>query len=181
MLKRLVATIAALLALFPIGALAADATLSLEANTAYLAQSARQKGVIVRPSGLQYRILQNGSGKHPGPTDHVTVYYTGSLINGKVFDGTEPGFPVVFMTNALIKGWSEALQLMREGDHWQLVIPAELGYGSRGAGEGEIPPNQTLVFDLQLLGVSGPTKEEQAHEAEQQQEEQDHHPGPGAE
>jgi len=181
MFKRLAAMLAAILAILPLGALAADASLSAEANAAFLAQNARLKGVIVRPSGLQYRILQNGSGKHPGPTDHVTVYYTGTLINGHEFDGTEPGFPAQFVANSLIAGWSEALQLMREGDHWQLVIPAKLGYGTRGAGEGAIPPNQTLVFDLQLIAVSGLTKEEEAHEAQEKQQEQESHPGPGAE
>jgi len=81
----------------------------------------------------------------------VRVYYTGRLINGVIFDGTEPGLPASFKLNSVIPGWIEALQLMREGDHWQLVIPPNLGYGVRGAGDGMIPPNQVLVFDLKLL------------------------------
>jgi FKBP-type peptidyl-prolyl cis-trans isomerase len=84
----------------------------------------------------------------------VTCYYKGQLINGKVFDATEPGFPANFTVNQLIPGWTEALELMREGDRWQLVVPANLAYGERGAGDGNIPPNQTLVFDLELLSVT---------------------------
>jgi FKBP-type peptidyl-prolyl cis-trans isomerase len=172
---------AALLALAPLAAQAADPALSAPANAAFLANNAKQAGWIVRPSGLQYKIIQNGFGKHPKPTDHVSVYYTGKLINGKVFDGTEAGMPANFKTNELIPGWTEALEIMREGDHWQIVIPSVLAYGSRGTPDGTIPPNQTLVFDLQLLSVLAPTKEEQQQEQEEQQQDQDSHPGPGAE
>ena len=108
-------------------------------------------GVVTRPSGLQYNIIKNGFGKRPLPTDTVTVCYTGMLINGKVFDGTEPMTPATFTVNKLIPGWTEALGLMREGDKWHLVIPSDLAYGARGAGDGLIPPNQTLVFDMELL------------------------------
>lgn len=132
-------------------AFAVDDALSIDANQKYLADNAKRKGWIVRPSGLQFRILQNGYGKRPSSTDNVTVYYTGKLINGVVFDGTSPGLPASFKVNQVIPGWSEALQLMREGDHWLLVIPANLGYGVRGAGDGTIPPNQTLVFDVKLV------------------------------
>ena len=118
---------------------AANTALSVEANAAYLQANAKKKGVIVRPSGLQFRIIQNGFGKRPGPTDTVKVYYTGTLINGTVFDGTSPGLPAAFKVNSVIPGWIEALQLMREGDHWQLVIPPNLGYGARGAGDGADP------------------------------------------
>jgi FKBP-type peptidyl-prolyl cis-trans isomerase len=135
-------------------ALAADTALSLSANAAFLANNARQPGVVVRPSGLQYKIIKSGFGKRPGPRDSVSCYYKGELINGKVFDATEPGFPANFTVNALIPGWTEALELMREGDRWHLVIPANLAYGERGAGNGNIPPNQTLVFDLELLSVT---------------------------
>jgi hypothetical protein len=136
------------------GALAADAGLSREANEAFLANNARQPGVNIRPSGLQYKIIKSGFGKRPGPRDSVTCYYKGQLINGKVFDATEPGFPANFVVNQLIPGWTEALELMRQGDRWQLVVPANLAYGERGAGDGNIPPNQTLVFDLELLSVT---------------------------
>jgi FKBP-type peptidyl-prolyl cis-trans isomerase len=146
----------ALLALVLIGwtaapAFAEDDALSIEANTKYLAENAKQKGVIVRPSGLQFRILQNGYGKRPASTDTVKVYYTGKLINGVIFDGTSPGLPASLKLNSVIPGWIEALQLMREGDHWLLTIPPNLGYGSRSMGDGLIPPNQTLVFDIRLV------------------------------
>ena len=108
--------------------------------------------MIVKPDGLQIRIVQSGFGKRPAAADSVEVYYTGALINGMVFDGTSPGLPATFKVNQVIPGWTEALQLMREGDHWQLVIPPNLGYGARGAG-GVIPPNATLIFDVELLGV----------------------------
>jgi FKBP-type peptidyl-prolyl cis-trans isomerase len=129
-----------------------DPRLSPAANAAFLAANARKPGVAVRPSGLQYRILHNGFGKRPIASDYVTVYYTGSLINGEVFDGTEPGMPARFKVNALIPGWAEALTLMRVGDHWHIVVPANMGYGERGAGE-TIPPNQVLQFDVELLKV----------------------------
>jgi len=132
-------------------AYAVDDALSLAANQKYLADNAKRKGVIVRPSGLQFRIIQNGYGKRPSSTDTVTVYYTGTLINHVIFDGTSPGLPASFKVNQVIPGWSEALQLMREGDHWILTIPANLGYGVRGEGDGAIPPNQTLVFDVKLI------------------------------
>jgi FKBP-type peptidyl-prolyl cis-trans isomerase len=132
-------------------ALAADDPLSIDSNQKFLDDNKVRKGVIVRPSGLQFRIIQNGYGKRPQPTDTVKVYYTGRLINGVIFDGTSPGLPASMKLNSVIPGWIEALQLMREGDHWQLVIPANLGYGVRGAGDGLIPPNQTLIFDLKLI------------------------------
>jgi FKBP-type peptidyl-prolyl cis-trans isomerase len=132
---------------------AADDALSLAANQAYLVDNAKKKGVIVRPSGLQFKILKNGFGKRPTATDTVTVYYTGALINGTVFDGTSPGLPEQFKVNSLIPGWTEALQLMREGDHWQLVIPSNIGYGNRGEPAGGVPPDQTLVFDLTLVAT----------------------------
>lgn len=134
-------------------ALAVDDALSIQANEAYLKANAEKPGVIVRPSGLQYKILRNGYGEHPSSTDTVTVYYTGKLINGTIFDGTSPGLPASFTVNKVIPGWSEALQLMRVGDHWQLTIPAHLAYGVRGAGGGMVPPNQTLVFDVRLLAT----------------------------
>jgi FKBP-type peptidyl-prolyl cis-trans isomerase len=138
-------------AAFACAAAAADNSLSLAANKVFLATNAKQPGVVVRPDGLQYRIIQSGFGKQPQPRDYVTVYYTGKLINGTVFDGTEPGMPVRFRVDTLISGWSEALQLMRVGDHWQVVVPSDLAYGEQGTPDGAIPPNQTLVFDLELV------------------------------
>lgn len=181
MLKALGVVVASMLALAVLPAWGADSALSIQANQAFLAKNASQPGVITRPSGLQYRIIKNGFGKHPKPTDQVSVEYTGKLINGTVFDGTELGMPATFVTNKLIPGWTEALQIMREGDHWQLFIPAGLAYGTRGAGDGLIPPNQTLVFDLELLKVVGPSKEQQQEDEAEQKADQEAHPGPGAE
>ena len=158
-MSRLGALLVAAFTLFAIAAHAADSSLSPQANAAFLAANAKKPGVVVRPSGVQYRILQNGFGKRPNTVDTVTVYYTGSLINGTIFDATEAGLPASFVANELIPGWTEALTLMREGDHWQLVIPANLAYGARGQG-GVIPPNQTLVFDLELVKVTPPKKDE---------------------
>src|SRR5882757_2172262 len=132
-------------------AFAADDALSIEANQKYLDENKLKKGVITRPSGLQFRIIQNGYGKRPTSTDTVKVYYTGTLINHVIFDGTSPGLPASMKLNSVIPGWIEALQLMREGDRWLLTIPPNLGYGVRGSPGGEIPPNQVLVFDLKLL------------------------------
>lgn len=133
--------------------LSTDPALSAQANATYLATNAKKAGVIVKPDGLQIRIVQSGFGKRPAATDTVEVYYTGALINGSVFDGTSPGLPASFKVNQVIPGWIEALQLMREGDHWQLVIPSGLGYGARGAGKA-IPPEQTLVFDMTLVSTT---------------------------
>jgi FKBP-type peptidyl-prolyl cis-trans isomerase FklB len=158
-MRRFGAFLAAVLIVTAASAQAADSSLSRQANAAFLAAYAQKPGVITRPSGLMYRILENGFGTRPTPYDSVSVYYKGTLINGKVFDATEPGFPADFAVNAVIPGWTEALELMREGDHWELAIPANLAYGARGAGD-SIPPNQTLVFDVQLMKVSPPPKDE---------------------
>jgi FKBP-type peptidyl-prolyl cis-trans isomerase FklB len=167
-MSRFGAVAAAILALFVFtSAWAQDAALNLQANQAYLAANANKPGVVVRPSGLQYRIIQNGFGKRPGVLDSVDVNYTGTLINGKVFDKTEPGLPANFVVNKLIPGWTEALTLMREGDHWQLVIPAGLAYGPRAIGP--IPPNQTLVFDLELVKVTPASKDDQQDQDQQDQ------------
>ncbi|HXC56596.1 MAG TPA: FKBP-type peptidyl-prolyl cis-trans isomerase [Rhizomicrobium sp.] len=154
-MKRFGAVMAALTAFLSFVAMpaqAADPALSQDANAAYLKANALKPGVVVRPSGLQYSIIKSGFGGRARPTDEVSVNYVGMLINGKVFDGTEPLTPATFTVNKLIPGWTEALQLMRVGDKWHIVIPANLAYGARGAGDGLIPPNQTLVFDMELLG-----------------------------
>ncbi len=102
---------------------AVDPSLSAAANQAFLAAYDKKPGVVIKPDGLRYRILRNGYGRRPRPIDYVTVYYTGKLINGKVFDGTEEGMPVRFKVNTLISGWSEALSLMKVGARWEVVIP----------------------------------------------------------
>lgn len=130
--------------------------LSPESNQQFLADNAKRPGVMTLPSGLQYQVIKLGTGKSPTPNDLVTVTYRGQLINGMVFDETQPGKTATFPAGQLIPGWVEALQKMKEGDQWQLVIPANLGYGEAGAG-GVIPPNQTLVFDMTLLKVEPPS------------------------
>jgi FKBP-type peptidyl-prolyl cis-trans isomerase len=134
---------------------ALDPALSPAANKAFIAAYAKRPGVQQRPSGLMYRSLHNGFGVRPKPTDYVTVYYTGKLINGEVFDGTEDGMPARFKVNSLIPGWAEALTMMRVNDRWEIVIPSNMGYGVHGAGD-SIPPNQTLVFELELKKVVPP-------------------------
>lgn len=159
-MMRLAGFLAAFFALGTVAAHAADPALSLPANATFLAAFGKRPGVVQRPSGLEYRILQNGFGATPTGVDTVSVYYRGTLINGKVFDATEPGFPAQFKVNEVIPGWTEALELMREGDRWELAIPANLAYGARGAGD-SIPPNQTLVFDVQLVKVTRATKDDE--------------------
>jgi FKBP-type peptidyl-prolyl cis-trans isomerase len=134
----------------------APAPLSPEANAAFLAKNAKKAGVVAVP-GIQYEVLKKGSGAQPERSDCVSVNYSGSLIDGKVFDKSEPGQPASFPAGALIPGWVEALQMMHEGDKWRLVVPAGLAYGRKGAGSGVIPPDQTLIFEVELLKVSQPT------------------------
>jgi FKBP-type peptidyl-prolyl cis-trans isomerase FklB len=129
------------------------AELSAEANQKFLDANKVKSGVMTTQSGLQYRVIKAGLGKGvTAPDDIVTVTYKGSLINGKVFDQTPPGQTAMFPAGQLIPGWVEALMMMKEGDEWELVIPANLGYGTSGAGDA-IPPNQTLVFDMALIKV----------------------------
>ena len=127
-----------------------------EQNRQFLLENAKRKGIITTKSGLQYRVIEQGGGGggiHPGPDDKVYVNYSGRLINGTEFDSSrKSGKPVTFQVNQVIKGWSEALQLMRRGDHWLLFIPAELAYGEKGAGTA-IPPDSTLIFDVELISI----------------------------
>jgi hypothetical protein len=138
----------------------ADPALSAQANADFLANNLKVQGMLHRPDGLQYKIIQNGFGRHPNAGDSVDVYYTGKMINGTVFDGTSPGLPATFTVavGRIISGWVEALQMMRVGDHWQIILPAQLAYGIKGTPDGGIPPNQTLIFDLRLLSAKSPPK-----------------------
>jgi hypothetical protein len=129
--------------------------LSPAANQAFLADNAKKPGVIVRPSGLQYRVLRSGFGKRAGLGDTVQLQYSGSLINGAVFDGTSPGLPAALAVINVIRGLGEALQLMHEGDRWQLVIPPNLAFGDKGSGT-LIPPGQVVVFDVTLVSTATP-------------------------
>ena len=123
------------------------------ANARYLADYAAKPGVKKTESGLMYRVIRAGTGPTvQKPADIVTVYYKGALITGKVFDQTKPDEPAQFPSGSLIPGWVEALKLMKTGDVWEIVIPPDLGYGSEGAGDA-IPPDQTLVFTMQLVKV----------------------------
>lgn len=127
---------------------------SMKESQAYLESNRTKEGVNITQSGLQYRVIEEGSGASPGATDEVTVHYTGKLTDGTVFDSSvERGDPATFAVNQVIPGWTEALQLMKEGAKWELVIPSELGYGPRGAG-GSIPPNAILVFEVELISVN---------------------------
>ena len=143
-----------------------DQALSAAANQAYLADNAQKPGVIIRPDGLQYRILRSGVGNRPSPTATVQVNYSGRLINGAVVDGTSPGLSATLHVGTLLKGLSEALQLMHEGDHWQIVIPPNLAFGSRGTDNGVVPPNQALVFDVTLVSIA-PAARPQADTSDQ--------------
>lgn len=119
---------------------------------AFLDSNKTQPGVITLPSGLQYRIIKEGTGPKPALTDKVKVHYKGSLINGKVFDSSiERGDPLNIGVNEVIPGWTEALQLMSVGSKWRLFIPSDLGYGD--GGQGEIQPGATLLFDVELIEI----------------------------
>lgn len=124
-----------------------------KAGEEFLAANAKKEGVVVLPSGLQYEVLTEGTGKKPGATDKVECHYEGTLIDGTVFDSSiKRGETATFGVNQVIKGWVEALQLMQEGAKWRLFIPYNLAYGERGAGE-MIPPYSTLVFEVELVKV----------------------------
>jgi FKBP-type peptidyl-prolyl cis-trans isomerase FklB len=120
---------------------------------AFLAANKTKEGVVTLPSGLQYKILKQGTGPKPAATDTVACNYRGTLINGKEFDSSYGrGEPTTFPVNGVIKGWTEALQLMPVGSKWQLFIPSDLAYGDRGAGP-DIGPNSTLVFEVELMSI----------------------------
>jgi len=136
---------------------AADAAMAGENNRlegeSFLADNKKKTGVKVTPSGLQYKVIKAGTGAKPKATSMVEVHYRGTLINGTEFDSSySRGQPATFPVNGVIKGWTEALQLMQEGAKWQLFIPSELAYGSRGTGA-DIGPNSTLIFDVELLKI----------------------------
>ncbi len=119
----------------------------------FLAANAKKEGVKTTKSGLQYKVIKQGTGKTPGLKDSVTTHYRGTLIDGTEFDSSyKRKQPATFPVDGVISGWTEALQLMKEGDKWQLYIPSDLAYGQRGSGP-DIGPNEVLVFDIELLKV----------------------------
>lgn len=129
---------------------------NLKEGEAFLKAKKAEKGIVTLPSGLQYKIVTEGKGPKPKATDTVTVNYEGTLINGKVFDSSyQRGQPVSFPVNGVIKGWTEALQLMPEGSTWMLYIPANLAYGAQ-APSPAIGPNSTLVFKVNLVSIAKP-------------------------
>lgn len=124
-----------------------------KAGEAFLAKNAKKEGVKVLPSGLQYTVIKEGTGKKPKATDNVKCHYEGTLIDGTMFDSSiKRGEPAVFPLNGVIAGWTEGLQLMAEGAKYRFFIPYNLGYGARGAGA-SIPPFSTLIFDVELIEV----------------------------
>jgi FKBP-type peptidyl-prolyl cis-trans isomerase FklB len=125
---------------------------NLAEGKAFLEENKKKEGIKTLPSGLQYKVLTEGSGKTPKAADNVTVNYKGTFINGSEFDSSyKRGKPTTFQVDKVVKGWTEALQLMKEGSKWELFIPPELGYGDRGGGP--VPPNSTLIFEVELISV----------------------------
>ena len=124
----------------------------LERGLAFLVENGKRADVVTTSSGLQYEVLASGTGEQPGPADHVTTHYHGTFIDGGVFDSSvQRGEPIEFRVNGVIRGWQEALQLMRVGDKWKLYIPSDLAYGQSGTSG--IGPDETLIFEVELLGV----------------------------
>ena len=118
---------------------------------AFLLENGKKERVVTTASGLQYKVIKSGAGKSPNATDTVSVNYRGTLVSGKEFDASH-GTPVTFSVNRVIPGWTEALQLMKEGDKWTIYIPSKLAYAEQGAGE-DIGPNETLIFEVELVAV----------------------------
>jgi FKBP-type peptidyl-prolyl cis-trans isomerase len=130
---------------------AADA--NKKAGDAFLAENKAKPGVVALPSGLQYKVVTEGTGPKPAATDSVVCNYRGTLLNGTEFDSSyKRGQPATFPVNGVIKGWTEALQLMPVGSKWQLFVPPDLAYGSRGVGS-DIGPEATLVFEVELISI----------------------------
>lgn len=127
---------------------------NLAAGKAFLEANAKKEGIVVTASGLQYKVIEPGTGTTPAATDKVKVHYRGTLIDGKEFDSSmSRGEPVTFAVNQVIPGWTEAIQLMKEGAKYQVFIPSDLAYGARGAGP-DIGPNSTLIFEIELIKVN---------------------------
>jgi FKBP-type peptidyl-prolyl cis-trans isomerase len=125
-----------------------------EKGEAFLAQNAKKEGVKTTASGLQYKVLKEGAGKSPQATDTVSVHYRGTLLDGTEFDSSiKRGQPAEFPLNRVIPGWTEGVQLMKVGAKYQFTIPSKLAYGASGTPGGPIPPNATLIFEVELLAI----------------------------
>ena len=121
----------------------------------FLETNKDKEGVVTLPSGLQYKVIKKGNGDSPKASDKVSCHYKGTTIDGKEFDSSyKRGKPASFPVGGVIKGWTEALQLMKTGSKWKLYIPADLAYGDKGAGQ-VIGPGSTLIFEVELLGIEG--------------------------
>lgn len=127
---------------------------NLKAGQTFLAENRLRPGVTETASGLQYEVITEGDGPRPGPTSKVTCHYHGTLIDGTIFDSSvQRGQPATFPLNMVIKGWTEALQLMPTGSKWRLFLPPDLAYGERQTGP-YIQPNSTLIFEVELISFS---------------------------
>jgi FKBP-type peptidyl-prolyl cis-trans isomerase FklB len=139
---------------------------NLQKSMQFHADMKNKPGVITTPSGLQYQVIKEGTGKMPTENSQVKVHYTGTLIDGKKFDSSyDRNEPAVFPVNGVIKGWTEALMLMKEGSKWRLMIPPDLAYGDKGAGQ-VIGPNETLIFEVELLEVMDANQMQELKKAE---------------
>ncbi len=133
--------------------IAAEAETNASEGAAFLSENASKDGVTVTESGLQYEVLEEGEGAHPGPEDQVSIHYKGSLVDGTQFDSSyDRGQPATFGVSGVIPGFSEGLQLMTVGSHYRLFIPSEIGYGPNGSGR-TIGPNATLIFEVEMLEI----------------------------
>lgn len=143
----------------------AAANENVEKTKKFFEENAKKAGVKTTASGIQYEVITEGTGPKPTVTDEVKVHYTGSLLDGKVFDSSvERGEPAVFPLNAVIPGWTEGLQLMNVGSKYKLYIPGKLAYGAQGQPQAGIGPNETLVFEVELLSIEAPKPQQAGNE-----------------
>ena len=135
--------------------MAAQGKKNIEQEKAFFAMNGKKPGVVTTASGLQYQVVTQGTGAKPKATDNVSVHYTGTLLDGTEFDSSyKRNEPAQFVLGSVVPGWQEALQLMPVGSKYKLWIPAKLGYGEQGTPGGPIPPNSTLVFDVELIDIA---------------------------